>query len=990
MLKKIAPIIIEQKIVFDSLFEDAARLFVLHQQGSTSLLQRKLKLGYNRAGRIIDQLEQAGIIGEFNGAAARQVHIPDEFALDKKLKDIGAGLFTANIDDAIAPYELLNHDRALNHWHLVTDEALVAELSTAGTANLVHSLQATTPQIVNELKGIGNRVVLLSREPAEWLDMCDSLIAARFVLSVNTIANDYTAYHNWLIDHYTEHKTKEEITANLLTLCEHISWYQNAIEREEIAKQMGRKFGIAKATITREINEFITRREKENVQHVREDENALPAWVDADFYYRYGFVSRQDNEENTGIYFATGSGPKRLTNFVLSPLIHIYTKDEMGNRRLTELNNGFFKTVLELPGKAFTSMETFDNILSNEGAFFTMDGFTKSHLNRLKSYFLLEYPKCFELNTLGWQPEGFFSFSNMIYNKELIQYNPYGYAQIGDQNFLSMSASNVLEGVRQEDDIYKNDKFLSYNESGISLEQWCRLMMKVYPDHGMMAIVFVMMTVFRDILFKRNSNFPLLYFYGPVGSGKSKIAESVANVFTHNMPMFNLSNGTDFAFFSLLSRFTNVAVGLNEFDENTINENWFTAIKGAYDGEGRPKGIGKRNKTTTQAINVAIVLIGQFLSTKDDNSVLSRTLPRKITENSNRSTEQLAAYDELKNHEKKGISSIICELLQHREYITEHFMLRYTAVSATLKEALTRDGIAAKNRIIENFSVALTMAQLMGEKFSLGFTYDAFFNDSKAEITKLSGIMSESNSLSQFWKTVEFLLDQHIIEAGSHFRVETKNEVRISIDRKQTQLKKFEEPKKLLFLRLSTIHMLYMKEVRTQTGKAGQNEQTIITYMKDQESYIGSNPGSHFSDGMNTSSYVFDYDMLGANLERIKNDGILSVVLQGKVMRDAEVVDVIGEAMLSFTLVQDEGYEHDGIKVKKELLTYCLSRDLSMHLFLKRNRDIKVSGSLNEQKAGDRVLRRMQVDKIEVVEAELPLSRSDAEIDAVFGKEAGV
>src|SRR5690606_26083679 len=49
----------------DALFEDAARLIVLHQQGSTSLIQRKLKLGYNRAGRIIDQLEAVGIVGPF-------------------------------------------------------------------------------------------------------------------------------------------------------------------------------------------------------------------------------------------------------------------------------------------------------------------------------------------------------------------------------------------------------------------------------------------------------------------------------------------------------------------------------------------------------------------------------------------------------------------------------------------------------------------------------------------------------------------------------------------------------------------------------------------------------------------------------------------------------------------------------------------------------------------------------------------------------------
>jgi len=69
----------------DPLFEEAAKLIVLHQQGSTSLIQRKLKLGYNRSGRIIDQLEAAGVVGPFEGSKAREVLITDEKSLDEIL-----------------------------------------------------------------------------------------------------------------------------------------------------------------------------------------------------------------------------------------------------------------------------------------------------------------------------------------------------------------------------------------------------------------------------------------------------------------------------------------------------------------------------------------------------------------------------------------------------------------------------------------------------------------------------------------------------------------------------------------------------------------------------------------------------------------------------------------------------------------------------------------------------------------------------------------
>jgi DNA segregation ATPase FtsK/SpoIIIE, S-DNA-T family len=72
----------------DALFEEAARVIVANQQGSTSLIQRKFSIGYNRAGRIVDQLEAAGIVGPFEGSKARQVMITDEVSLERILSSL--------------------------------------------------------------------------------------------------------------------------------------------------------------------------------------------------------------------------------------------------------------------------------------------------------------------------------------------------------------------------------------------------------------------------------------------------------------------------------------------------------------------------------------------------------------------------------------------------------------------------------------------------------------------------------------------------------------------------------------------------------------------------------------------------------------------------------------------------------------------------------------------------------------------------------------
>ncbi|RYY18989.1 MAG: hypothetical protein EOP41_10155, partial [Sphingobacteriaceae bacterium] len=359
----------------------------------------------------------------------------------------------------------------------------------------------------------GNKMIILSgKEKLPDFDLCDALQSQGFQTSIYN--QQQSKYKNFLIDYYTHDLTEADRAEQIGELCQRISFFKNAIERDEIVKTVAKKTKVKTATLTKQVNDFINGRDNEE-QDVEPKQKALPKWVNKDRYLTLGFDWRIENEHETGFYFAGSSGPQQLTNFVLTQLIHVYTQDD-DNRRLTEINNGYHKTIIQLPAKAFTSLEMFETIITNEGAFWTMDGFTKSHLNRLKSTFLREYPKCFELKTLGWQPEGFFSYSNKIYKEELIDFNSYGVAEVGDLNYLSMGASSILDGVRSEDDIYKNDKYLKFIQAKITLKEWCQLMVKVYPDHGMMGISWVLLAAFKDVVFRRNNNCPIPYAYGAV------------------------------------------------------------------------------------------------------------------------------------------------------------------------------------------------------------------------------------------------------------------------------------------------------------------------------------------------------------------------------------------------------------------------------------------------------------------------------------------
>lgn len=92
----------------DPLFEDAAHLVVIHQQGSTSLIQRKFAIGYNRAGRIMDQLENAGIVGKESGSKAREVFILCENDLELNLK-LRSQSDISSIDNKVIQQFIIEH-----------------------------------------------------------------------------------------------------------------------------------------------------------------------------------------------------------------------------------------------------------------------------------------------------------------------------------------------------------------------------------------------------------------------------------------------------------------------------------------------------------------------------------------------------------------------------------------------------------------------------------------------------------------------------------------------------------------------------------------------------------------------------------------------------------------------------------------------------------------------------------------------------------------
>ena len=136
-------------IRLDPLFEDSARLVVIHQQGSTSLIQRKFAIGYNRAGRIMDQLECAGIVGETSGIKAREVLCKDEGELEYRLNHLEKSRFETLKQKQekefkeIAQQEVLNENSRL--IKLCVKEDMINEAIAVYEKAIIPQLPATHP-----------------------------------------------------------------------------------------------------------------------------------------------------------------------------------------------------------------------------------------------------------------------------------------------------------------------------------------------------------------------------------------------------------------------------------------------------------------------------------------------------------------------------------------------------------------------------------------------------------------------------------------------------------------------------------------------------------------------------------------------------------------------------------------------------------------------------------------------------------------------------
>lgn len=706
----------------------------------------------------------------------------------------------------------------------------------------------------------------------------------------------------WAAAYYMDSAQDADAKANAIEEIGRLLYcIQKSIKRDEYIKLIlaNKKWGLKQSHI-KEVMQRIAQSEPTNSTGDPGSENRhLPPWVDSEELYNSGFVQKYEPEKNypVGIYFLHNGDINRLTNFTVKPLYQI--QQEINGRRILEIWNGRQRQDIEMPNKAFVSQDVFESTIIEKGAFYSEAGFGKNQYKRLMGWVVDRMPRCFELTTLGWQPEGFFAFANTTINDgQQLHYDKLGMVKVGEKYFLSPGVSSIRSEDREDTNMYENDLYLKYVQPSIGWEQWSELFCKVYGDNGPIGVSYVFVSLFKDLVTKV-TKCPLLYCYGSKGSGKSDFAESLIWLFFSGknsdgkmIQGYNLNpgQGTPFSFFSRLERFRNCPMLFNEFDENAIEDWKFGTLKAAYDGEGREVGegdTGRKRKTKVQKVQGTLVIVGQYLSVRDDGSVLSRSVTCQMSLERMKALteEEQQAHRTLKRAEEEGLSGLVADLLTHRPTVKKELDAAFWSQRTKLLEELRGKNLRPEERIVKNYALLLAMSEIMGKLIKLPYSQQRLWNVCVKTVSNHISLLSDNNALAHFWKVTSDMLALGQLQYGKFFTVETTGRVLLASESSSKE-KLYQGGKKLLFIRTSAVVGMYQKESRNR-GEKALNEATIVTYLKEQPYYIGLCPVHKFimstaysSEGtasnmvVRTSCHVIDYDMLGVELEAPESDRI--------------------------------------------------------------------------------------------------------------------
>lgn len=290
-----------------------------------------------------------------------------------------------------------------------------------------------------------------------------------------------------------------------------------------------------------------------------------------------------------------------------------------------------------------------------------------------------------------------------------------------------------------------------------------------------------------------------------------------------------------------------------------IDEAMHQTLKGTWNGIGREKGKGfDSNKTTVDQIHSAVYYSGQYLPTRDDGALPSRSIICNF-ENKEFTSDEKEQYNKLIAWNKEGISSFILDVIKHRDFIAKNLTRIYSETQKEMKLALKEQEY--QNRVFDNYVVLLVIVKMLQDKFNFPFTYQSYFDLTKEAIVENSETIADSDGLAAFWRVVEYLVDLHQLKANEDFLITRDTNIKYFLKKNEPLVYKNELRDKIIFINFGKVHQDYHKEVTKRQGEEVIGHTTIRNYLKSKKYFIGLFSSKRMGNKC-PSGYLFNYSMM--------------------------------------------------------------------------------------------------------------------------------
>lgn len=584
---------------------------------------------------------------------------------------------------------------------------------------------------------------------------------------------------------------------------------------------------------------------------------------------QYGFY------EKDNCYYVSNevtSAGRAVSNFVVKPIMLVVGVAE--SSRIVEITNeaGYGKMVV-VPSDDFITLAGFRKAVESEGNYLFRG--TEADFMKVKSFIYDSMDSCHQVTKLGYHNAGFYTWGNGISTEEgFKRADEWGVVSYNAEKYWlpAFSKVNLERRMSDDDNGYEDHYAFCHPEDSNecwSLREWCQQVKRVHLDNGAFGTIYLMAAIYRDIVFRDLSAFPLLNLYGEPGAGKNYLANSLLAAFGTPKSPYMLHSGTEVGLTRRLAQVRNGLACVDEYN-NQVRDSKIQKLKSVYDGTGHEKGVATMDmRTVTNKPSSALMMLGQEMPVMDP-ALFTRCITLVVKKRSFDKAD-IEASRRLKEYESKArLPIIVGQMLKYRKDVEAQFPEALREIKGGLQSLLTKEELRHE-RVILNYATVIAVWSIVDALDPTGYKLSEVIDFAVENMRQQISNMGEEDDRGLFWRMFEVNYQKGEIRMGDHFRLNSVYELNVQHTGKVV----FDKRQDVLLVYMAPIQQAYAEAIK-RINRNPLPFGTLKNYLQNNDAYIGSIKARLKENGPVTSCMAFKLDRLGLDItfETNQSDGV--------------------------------------------------------------------------------------------------------------------